>query len=258
MLEILIAMVKKQVEERHAPADWARLSDAEKEAAVRCHAAHCWQHIRNIFLAPMATAMGNLLTEMLGDDLDAFTCQERVATDMGGLLRADYKEFHRGSRYYKGAGRAFWEWARDNHPTDFLVPFERADGGRQDLDFDAAVPMYMNRQYVVEFLTARVLAKGHSNILEDSIFVTHTKLEYIAMIRASAIIDIRIALPLRWIAGNGPKLQSWSPFSMSPVLSRLEDLFVRGSRDGSVLLSESTRSASSTRLRRRSRHSATT
>ena len=58
------------------------------------------------------------------------------------------------------------------------------------------------------------------------------------MIRAAAIIDVRIALPMRWLAGNGPKLTEWSPFSMSPVLSRIEDLYERGSRDGGVLLSQ--------------------
>ena len=67
--------------------------------------------------------------------------------------------------------------------------------------------------------------------------MTHTKLQYVALIRASAMIDIRIALPLRWIAGNGPKLKDWSPFSMGPVLDRIESTLERGSRDGAVLLS---------------------
>eukprot|EP00966_Prymnesium_polylepis_P324962 7380964-Prymnesium_polylepis.1 len=176
--ELLIQMVKEQVQAKIDAAEWAGMTDAEKEAAVRCHAAHCWQHIRNIFLAPMASAMSTLLKDMLEDDLDAFTAQERVAIDMGGLLRADYKEFHQGCRYYKGAGMDFWQWASDTHASDFLVPFERADAGRQDLDFDAAVAMYINRIYIVKFLTPRVFAKGHSNILEDSIYVTHTKVEY--------------------------------------------------------------------------------
>ena len=61
--------------------------------------------------------------------------------------------------------------------------------------------------YIVKFVTPRVFAKGHSNILEDSIFVTHTKVEYVALIRAAAIIDLPIAVPMRWIAGNGSKLK---------------------------------------------------
>ena len=43
---------------------------------------------------------------------------------------------------------------------------ERAEGGRQDLDYDAAVPMYVMRPYMVELLHSRVYSKGHKNILE--------------------------------------------------------------------------------------------
>eukprot|EP00966_Prymnesium_polylepis_P331666 7387242-Prymnesium_polylepis.1 len=43
---------------------------------------------------------------------------------------------------------------------------------------------------------------------------------------------------MRWIAGNGSKLKNWSPFSTSPVFSRIEDIFQRTSRDGRVLLSK--------------------
>jgi hypothetical protein len=234
---ILIKMVGAQVKSKYDPAAWARLTASEQEAAVRCHAVHCWQHIRNIFLAPMSSAMSTLLVEKLGDDLDAFNSQERISTSMAELLRADYKEFHRGCRYYKGAGLDFWGWVGDTHPTAFLIPFERADGGRQDLDFDAAVPIYINRKYMVQFIEPRVFAKGHSNLLEDSIYVTHTKLEYLGMVRALAIVDLRIGRPLRWIAGNGPKMKEWSPFPMGPVLGKIEALLDRASRDGRVLLS---------------------
>ena len=55
---ILIGMVKQQVEEKYDAAEWAQLTATEQEAAVRCHAIHCWQHIRNIFLAPMSAAYG--------------------------------------------------------------------------------------------------------------------------------------------------------------------------------------------------------
>ena len=75
----------------------------------------------------MASAMSTLLKEILEEDLDAFMAQERVSTDMGGLLRADYKEFHQGCRYYKGAGMDFWQWVRDTHGPAFLVPFACAD-----------------------------------------------------------------------------------------------------------------------------------
>ena len=113
---------------------------------------------------------------------------------------------------------------------------ERAEGGRQDLDYDAAVSMYINRKYMVEYLHEKVYSSGHKNILEDFIYVTHCKEEYIAMMRANTIIDLRIARPMRFLAGKCAELDNWSPFSMGPVLDEIEQLFERAARDGSVLL----------------------
>ena len=72
-----------------------------------------------------------------------------MSTDFQDVLRAVYKEFHDGGRYYKGHGKEFAEWMRDNYPNVFFMHLERADGGRQDLDYDAAVPMYIDRKYIV-------------------------------------------------------------------------------------------------------------
>ena len=85
-----------------------------------------------------------------------------MTTDFDQVLRADYKNFHHGCRYYKGHGKDFGEAMRDNHPTDFVMLYERAEGGRQDLDFDASVPMYVNVEYVVEYLHPKVHAQAHT------------------------------------------------------------------------------------------------
>ena len=74
-----------------------------------------------------------------------------------------------------------------------MVHFERTDGGRQDLDYDAAIPLYINRNKympMVDFLHPIVFGANHSNILEDFLYLTFSSLEYIAMIRANAIIDL--------------------------------------------------------------------
>jgi hypothetical protein len=113
---------------------------------------------------------------------------------------------------------------------------ERAEGGRQDLDYDASVAMYIMRPYIVEFLHQRVHASGHKNVLEDFLYVTHRTTEYIAMMRANAIIDLLVARPMRWMAGKSATLIDWSPYSMGPVLDKLEGLFDRAARDGRVLL----------------------
>ena len=86
---ILIGMVARQIEEKHL--DWASLSEAEQEAAVRMHTQHCFNHIRNIFLKPMAAAQSAHVKEALKDDLEAYSSWERMETDFDNLLRAVYK-----------------------------------------------------------------------------------------------------------------------------------------------------------------------
>lgn len=114
--------------------------------------------------------------------------------------------------------------------------FERADGGRQDLDYDAAVPLYINRVFVVEFLHDRVFAKDHKNILEDFLYVTFRSLQYIAMVRANAIVDVHISRPMRWLSGKSAELRDWSPYSMGEVLDIIEDFFIKAQNDGSLFL----------------------
>eukprot|EP00966_Prymnesium_polylepis_P144128 3327339-Prymnesium_polylepis.1 len=115
--------------------------------------------------------------------------------------RAASQEFHHRGRYYKGKGKQFQKWMRDNYPSVFVMHLERADGGRQDLEYDAAVPMYIMRPYIVEFLHAKVFTAGHKNVLEDFLYTTHRTTEYIAMMRANAIIDLLVARPMRFLAG---------------------------------------------------------
>ena len=47
------------------------------------------------------------------------------------LRVVDSQEFHHGGRYYKGKGKEFAKWLRDNYPKVFVMHLERAEGGRQ-------------------------------------------------------------------------------------------------------------------------------
>ena len=49
---------------------------------------------------------------------------------------------------------------------------------------------FVNRKYMVEFLYGRVFSANHSNVLEDFLYVSHCSVEYIAMMRANAILFI--------------------------------------------------------------------
>lgn len=75
----------------------------------------------------------------------------------------------------------------------------------QDLDYDAAVPLYVDRKYFIEFLHERVFLQNHSNILEDFLYVTFSSVQYIAMTRANALVDVLISRPLRWLSGKAKR-----------------------------------------------------
>lgn len=117
-----------------------------------------------------------------------------------------------------------------------MIHLERAEGGRQDLDFDAAIPLYVDRCYFINYLHDIVFGKGHSNILEDFLYVTFRSLQFVAMTRANAIIDIQVSRPLRWLSGKARELQNWSPVSMGEALDLVHDFFERAQYDGSLFL----------------------
>ena len=199
---LIVDEVARQVKSKMDPEVWAAMSAAEQEQAVKMHMVHCWNHIRNIFLKAMSTAQAAHVKSALSVELETFAGYERMSTDFDQMLRADYKEFHHGGRYYKGKGKEYAEFLRDKHSSAFVMLLERAEGGRQDLDYDAAVAMYINVSYMVEFLHARVFCPGHSNLLEDFIYITHRKIEFVAMMRANAAIDLLIAKPSDALAGG--------------------------------------------------------
>ena len=244
--KLLAAMVAQQMRELMGEEAWGKLSEDEQTHITRVHKLDCWQHMRNIFLNEMSTIQSKLVANELKPQLDAFASWERMTTDFSQLLRAAEKEFHHHCAYYKGKGREYNYDLTTNHPTAFVIHFERADGGRQDLDYDAAIPLYINRKYMVSFLHPIVFGGNHSNILEDFLYLTFTALEYIAMVRANAIIDLLVSRPLRWLTGSAYTLDSFSPVTMLTIrdgkplhpapIDLVEDLFKKGEADGSLLL----------------------
>lgn len=234
--KLLEKLVASQVQEQLGDDEWAQMSEAERTSAVRVHRCDCSQHIRNIFLAEMSRAQAQHVQKELQPELDTFAAWERMNTNFDQLLRAAFKEFHHSCRYYKGQGRSFNVWLRETHPTGFCIHLERADGGRQDLDYDAALPLYVDRPFFVEFLHDRVFEPQHKNILEDFLYVTFRSTQYIAMIRANALVDILISRPLRWLSGKSSELVNWSPFSMGEAFDAVEQFLMRAQNDGSLFL----------------------
>eukprot|EP00966_Prymnesium_polylepis_P261277 6034975-Prymnesium_polylepis.2 len=128
---LLAALVATEVEADLGAVKWAAMSELEQAAATRTHKHDCWHHLRNIFLAEMSRAQAAHMKEELKAELDLFTSWERMSTDYSQLLRATYKEFHHGCRYYKGKGKSYELYLRETHPKAFVIHLERADSGRQ-------------------------------------------------------------------------------------------------------------------------------
>jgi len=151
-------------------------------AASRVHKLDCYQHLRNIFLKEMSAAQAAHVAEELKPRLELFSSWDRMTTEYTQLLRAAYKEFHHGNKYYKGKGRQFWAWLKDHYPTAFALHFERAEGGRQDLDYDAAVPLYIMRPYIVEFLhSSLVLALRGLSLMRPCLALSRSALTFNVM-----------------------------------------------------------------------------
>jgi hypothetical protein len=100
------------------------------------------------------------------ESLDAFSSFERMSTDAMSLIRAVHKEFHPSGEYYKGKMDQFSDWLQTTYPSAFFFRLERAGGGRQDLGFDGALPIFIDRAILTEFLSRYVMLPDHSNILE--------------------------------------------------------------------------------------------
>lgn len=79
----------------------------------------------------LVCTQGEYVQQELALQLQQFAAWERMSTQYDQLLRAVYKEFHSGGRYYKGKGADFASWMLEHHADAFVMHIERADGGRQ-------------------------------------------------------------------------------------------------------------------------------
>eukprot|EP00965_Chrysotila_dentata_P201492 6180602-Pleurochrysis_carterae.AAC.2 len=131
--------------------------------------------------------------------------------------------------------REFAPWLKANHGASFYIPLERADGGRQDIGFDDALPIYINRRSMVAFLKDLVFQLEHSYILEDFLWTMMRSEETVAFCRACTLFDLLIFRPLRWLACKAATLLDWSAFKMRWVYDLLEEAMVAAADCGAYL-----------------------
>jgi len=140
--------------------------------------------------------------------------------------------------YQKGHGIDFFAWAVKDHPKEIVWVVARADlGTRFDIDFEAAVAIYMNRRLYMKYLKFVIdTAKEPANILELNLFTVLGSVEGMAAVRARAIFFLKVIQPLRFFANY--EALGFSPTDMSAPLHALRDFLDKAKEDGTILMSE--------------------
>lgn len=154
-----------------------------------------------------------------------------------------------GGEYAKGKGVEFEDWRAKNKGEALFLRLERAEGGRQDLAFDGALPLFVNRMVLLEFLRDVVFVPGHANILEDALWILLRSNEVTAALRVFTLFDLLLSRQMRYISGKSDALKDWSIYSMSDVLDGVEAILILIAEDGQVLLLRPTPRAWSAGLR---------
>ena len=232
---LLVEMAEAAARNEIGEDEWSVLSDADREQRVKAWQGDCDQHMRNIIINAMANGATEHLQVELEDDLAEFSSFDRMSVDCMDLIRAIFKELHAGGEYAKGKGKEFWAWVEKNCPSELVMAFERANGSRQDLALDGAVPIFANRKIVLEFLRG-LRVPGASNRLENFLWRLLSSNEITALLRVCTLYSLILSQPMRWLAGRGSKLNDWSVDSAARVLNLTEAALEAIAADGHVLL----------------------
>ena len=109
-------------------------------------------HLRNVWVKNVLGALSEFLKAHLHDSLDEIAPEVRVSPGFVSFARAFDKMFSLYANYPKGWGKIFRQWMKDKHRGKLHFHVERAvSDGRQDIASMAAMAMFWNRNYCVDF-----------------------------------------------------------------------------------------------------------
>ena len=229
--EAALASLKEKIGE----AAWDALSEEERADKGKVYVGHCHAHLRNIIINAMSIKATESLNDTLADSLEQFSSFDRMSVDGNNLIRVVFKELHEGGEYAKGKGREFWAWVRKHYPSVAVMNFVCANGSRQDIAFDGAVPIFVNRTIILEFLRSMMLP-GASNQLERFLWRVLSCNEMTALLRVNTLWKYTFSEPARWLSGKASKLKGWSIERSSGVLDVIEKAMMEIAADGRKLL----------------------
>ena len=235
---LLAEMAETAGMERLGTEAWEKLSEVEREEKVKCHLGDCHDHLRNIIIKAMAEKATEYLKGHLGDSLDNFSSFDRMSVDPMDSIRAACKELHPDGEYAKGKGRESEATRTRNHPSDLWLPiFNGVGNSRMDAVFDGAVPLYMNRRIILEFVHPLVHGPAsNDNLLEKFLWRVLESTEMVGLLRVCTLWQTLVTEPLRWLSGKSSALDDWSMVNSNKLLDNTYDLMVAVAADGRVLL----------------------
>ena len=234
---LVIEVAEAAGKERIGEAAWATMSEEQRASKCKAHVGRCHQHLRNIVINAMQLKQAEALKHELGDSLDEFNSFDRMSADVNDLIRAISKELHAGQSYAKGKGREATAWRKAELPAHPHLPYERAEGSRQDIALDGSVPIFWNRVPALTFLQG-LMVPGASNILEKFLLRTLSCNEMTAALRVNTLMKYVYSEPARWLAGKAGEL-GWGLDDATELIDLTEKLMIDIATDGRKLLDES-------------------
>ena len=215
-------------------AQWEAMSEEQRTAKCKAHLGRCHQHLRNIVINAMQLQQNESLKEELQDDLQEFASFDRMTADVNDLIRAASKELHAGQSYAKGKGREGEAWRKSEERAHVHLPYERAEGSRQDIALDGAVPIFWNRVQALNFLQG-LMVPGADNRLEKYLIRSMSCNQMTAALRVNTLWKYLYSEPARWLAGKAGEL-SFGLDDASELVDVQERMMVAIAADGSKLL----------------------
>jgi hypothetical protein len=83
---------------------------------IKVFTADCWQHLRNDWFGAVTAALeGELLREVLANDLKDLPDTFQIKLDIDNFFRCMEKEFGDNVNYAKGHGAEFRQWKKEYH-----------------------------------------------------------------------------------------------------------------------------------------------
>ena len=158
------------------------------------HNLFCWNHLRNVHVKNVLEALTKFLKAHFSDSLENIALKFRVSPGFISFARAFDKMFSLCANYPQGWGEVFCQWMKDNHSGELLFSVERAvSGGRQDITSMAAMAMYWNRNYCVDFLDKMMLYYSkEDNILAQNLWHLLGSKEMISVSRLWSIFTSQL------------------------------------------------------------------